>query len=75
MYARLKNRLNNATSTTLTRKLILFFKWKLKNWITFATVIAINANHNNAYKNNEMKQNESYNNFDNDLKSIIFLIK
>ena len=60
---------------TSTRKLILFFKWKMKNWIIFAIIIAIDANHNDVYKNNEMKQNENCNDFDDDLKSIIFLIK
>ena len=75
LHARLRNRLNNATSTTSTRELILFFKWKVKNWIIFVTIIAIDANHNNVYENNKIKQNENYNDFDDDLKSIIFLIK
>ena len=47
----------------------------MKDWITSATIIAIDINHNNVYENNEMKQNENYNNFDDDLKSIVFLIK
>ena len=47
----------------------------MKNWIIFATVTAIDANHNNVYENNEMKQNENCNDFDDDLKSIVSLIK
>ena len=47
----------------------------MKNWIISATIIAIDANHNNVYKNNEMKQNESCNDFNNDLKLIVSLIK
>ena len=60
---------------TSTRELIFSFKWKIKDWITFITITAIDANHNDAYKNNEIKQNENYNDFDNNLKSIISLIK
>ena len=75
LHARLKNYLNNAASTTSTRELILSFKWKMKNWITFAIIIAINANHNNVYKNNEIKQNENCSDFNDDLKLIISLIK
>ena len=75
MYARLKNRLNNAASTTSTRELIFSFKWKMKNWIISATIIVINANHNNVYENSEIKQNESCSNFNDDLKSIVSLIK
>ena len=47
----------------------------MKNWIIFATIITINANHNDVYKNNEIKQNKSCNDCDNNLKSIISLIK
>ena len=47
----------------------------MKNWIIFAIIIAIDANHNNVYENNEMKQNENCNDFNDDLKLIIFLIK
>ena len=47
----------------------------MKNWIISATIITIDANHNDIYENNEMKQNENCNNFDDDLKLIIFLIK
>ena len=47
----------------------------MKNWITFITVIAINVNHNDVYKNNEMKHNENCNDFNDDLKLIVFLIK
>ena len=75
LHARLKNRLNNATSTTSTRELNFFFKWKMKNWIIFATIIAIDANHNDVYENNEMKRNKNCNDFDDNLKLIIFLIK
>ena len=75
LHTKLKNRLNNATLTTSTREFIFSFKWKMKNWITFAIIIAIDANHNNAYKNSEMKQNKSYNDFNDDLKLIISLIK
>ena len=75
LHAKLKNRLNNATSTTSTREWTFFFKWKVKDWIISATIIAINANHNDVYKNNEIKQNENCNDFDDDLKSIVFLIE
>ena len=47
----------------------------MKNWIISATIITIDANHNNVYENNEMKQNENNNDFDDNLKSIISLIK
>ena len=47
----------------------------MKNWIIFAIIIAIDANHNDAYENNEIKQNQNCNDFDNDLKSIVFLIE
>ena len=47
----------------------------MKNWIISATIIIINANRNNVYENNEMKQNENYNNFNDDLKLIVSLIK
>ena len=75
MHAKLKNCLNNATLTTSTRELINSFKWKMKNWITFAIIIAIDANYNNVYENSEIKQNKSCNDFDDDLKLIVFLIK
>ena len=47
----------------------------MKDWITFATITAINANHKNIYKNNEIKQNENYSELNDDLKLIVFLIK
>ena len=47
----------------------------MKDWIIFVIIIAIDANHNDAYKDSEMKQNESCNDFNNDLKLIVFLIK
>ena len=75
LHAKLKNRLNNAASTTSTRELTFSLKWKMKNWIIFVIIIAIDANHNDVYENNEMKQNENCNIFDDDLKLIVFLIK
>ena len=47
----------------------------MKNWIIFVTITAIDANHNDVYENSEINQNESCNNFDDDLKSIVSLIE
>ena len=47
----------------------------MKNWITFAIIITIDVNRNDVYENNEIKQNENCNDFNDDLKLIVFLIK
>ena len=47
----------------------------MKNWITFATVTAIDTNHNDIYESNKMKQNENCSDFNDNLKLIVSLIE